>query len=472
MDLETRDSLKDGLLLCYICQSPAISDPVSMTCKSQHVFCFTCIFDYYSRCSNQGNLCCPNCRHGNGSFLVMSRLKRVCNLVLEGEEDETSSSNSGSSERTIQTSDEYYTFLPDLARRFPRRFRHSAESCVITTSQMLLFINNYNLLKLLRERSDNALPMWRDAAGDVIATRPESLRFRRSVRRSSSFNPRTLGVSFGDEPTVIIHGFEDTRSEGVQEGEEVEEEIEDEEVGNQEQNTQENQEEQQQQETEEISDEEVVAEALNFLRVVGEIGEIDLTEFASTPSPSSTPPPRRSERVRQQQIMSPPPQRSTSRYSLRPRHSNLRVLRRWIDEGMSICHLVVTLPVQLDDYIPRFRVSYSRSSAVTFLSSHLTSVRYGLILAVNMSGESASDSAIPICETNQYRSASYTTNGTLETRIDDASDVTNLFSLLTLRFSQHTLTRASIYSMICQIRMCYQRGQLPSILSRELDAIY
>lgn len=215
-------------LECGVCYLDASKDPVSMTCRAQHIYCFSCMFQYFKcKVGNMDTISCPHCRHGNGCLIVHGKMASVMsplgyfNMVKPSSSDTMEPKDNESVNKVIPNSNEYFMSLPDLSRRFPRTFRLSENSCVITTEQMLYFVNNHTILKALREydgMSGEPEPevTWRNLKNQIIPTRlcsplvgvediddpdiPERPRRRRSIYRSSrtggtNIRPRAYATS-------------------------------------------------------------------------------------------------------------------------------------------------------------------------------------------------------------------------------------------------------------------------------------
>ena len=149
---EAMDTIKSDVLMCSICLESVTDDPICMTCKAQHTFYFQCMFDYYfNRRGNIDCISCPTCRHGNGSFIVMKRLRSVMNVLTsagEGSSHGSRASNDGAEHEDDSpvVSDCYYEAVPLMQKRFP-------DSCVVTNKQVAIFANNAALIRTLLERT-------------------------------------------------------------------------------------------------------------------------------------------------------------------------------------------------------------------------------------------------------------------------------------------------------------------------------
>lgn len=128
-------------LTCAVCQCQT-SDPVQLLCKSQHLFCFACVYRIFkSRPIDQ--ICCPMCRGGDGAFVFCSHLSRVSAPFLVPDAD-------GTAEPQTPVSSDYYRLLPHLKRQFGSRFLDDNTS-LVRPDQMALFSHNYETLCRLDE---------------------------------------------------------------------------------------------------------------------------------------------------------------------------------------------------------------------------------------------------------------------------------------------------------------------------------
>lgn len=148
---------------CGICME-TLCDPVQMTCEGQHLFCFDCMFHYF-KVRPLDEINCPNCRHGNGSVILVNKMVQA---LLEKNDIRLSGSRVG-----LVTSQVYNRLKPYLARRFPVKMMHSAGSCVILSEQFALFARNYETLLDVESRLP-CLPQsrkWHDEYGRLINAR-------------------------------------------------------------------------------------------------------------------------------------------------------------------------------------------------------------------------------------------------------------------------------------------------------------
>ncbi len=190
--------VRDETLLCNTCLGSAKADPVTMTCKKQHVFCFSCVFEYYKlRQIDVDILSCPTCREGNGSFIVQHMVRELGKELETLVDEETANQNAGC---TDKKSDDFYMAVPDMKRRFPKMFEKDP-GCIILVEQFAIYVNNFDVLAMLRDPSTNFTeePVWYNELGNEV-TRPRrgtaSARRRGNAERamSSSFR-RTRPVS-------------------------------------------------------------------------------------------------------------------------------------------------------------------------------------------------------------------------------------------------------------------------------------
>lgn len=176
------------LLECGICFSSAAADPVTMTCRAQHVFCFDCMFQYYRQnACTLNSLCCPSCRHEKGSLIVMKRIRDLS-------EAQQTTQESAKQEMQFMTgvqTKEYYDALPLLQTRFKNQFKNATNSSIIKVHQMSVFVQNYESLKRLRE-----MPNVTKAAFDAVEWvsaegRPMSKHQNGRSRANSTYLPRS-----------------------------------------------------------------------------------------------------------------------------------------------------------------------------------------------------------------------------------------------------------------------------------------
>jgi hypothetical protein len=417
----------------------------------------------------------------------MSRMKRVCDLTLsdyprENKEEEQT--------EPVPTSQEYFLALPDLKRRFPGKFRHAMESCVVTTQQMMLFIKNHELLKRLRNRNHDYLPMWRDYHGNLIPSRSDQPRRR---RRNSPLPVHQVTASMqtidesGNQSEMRVVNLPRIHSDSLTRLiQSLEEQIDQEHIEEEEQDAiviqnQSNEEEEylppseEEDEEEEEEDEDEVEEneednetgsvlsvTMDLIRtILNEGGNADQQQLQQQQEGR-----RASARIRErQQIQTPPsPRRRQVPYSLRPRNSNTGRMRRWTQNGDSVCHLVMTLPRSERERMPRFRVSWSRASALTFITNYITSIRYALVFIVRLSNEAIThivDRAVPILQT---------TGLPPHLELVNIPDNSNVVEFLLNQFSSETSVRLAIHTMISEINDAYRMGEIGDIISREIPS--
>lgn len=165
------------LLHCSICMETSCKDIVTMTCKGQHVYCFSCVFNFIKDSRDGeghrkriGEFSCPTCRQGNGSLVVQSRLEKVVNSLKKHNEEEQQQDGVVEETTQVPTLSEYYSSLDFLGARFPRKFRRGKDSCIITVTQLALFVHNYELLKQLISDETIVVRVWRNYDGKVIVS--------------------------------------------------------------------------------------------------------------------------------------------------------------------------------------------------------------------------------------------------------------------------------------------------------------
>lgn len=170
---DTNNEWLQSAFTCGICTN-VVHEPVQMTCSGEHIFCFDCIFKYY-QARSVDEINCPNCRRGNGSVVVVSKLgtllQRYLTLnPLPVEEEDVS--DDGEVVRRIGFAD-YKRLLPLLIRRFPKKSSTAEGSCVILNDQFALFARNYQTLCDIT----NDIPppstgrVWVDEYGDRLTRR-------------------------------------------------------------------------------------------------------------------------------------------------------------------------------------------------------------------------------------------------------------------------------------------------------------
>lgn len=463
------------LMMCAVCYENAATDPVSMTCKAQHVFCFECIFNYFrSRAISLGSLSCPSCRHGNGSFLVMKRLKDLYHA---------SQSGGTAAMSDAVNSSQYYDSLEILKNRFPRRFRYATDSCVVSAAQMSVFVQNYTVLQELLGAGDLTVDMieeksWRGPDGRLLPRRM-STRMPRPRRGAPVGVPtRNIPVApslFTDGTTRML--FDNTRPrpstgimEGIllgltdddfevrrnpprrarpttfDEGTQVSDDDENEQVGADDQ-TNDN--------TDADEDTPFLNAALRFLSSISVDQAVETANggLAGLGSMGA----------------------QVSPYNLRPRNlttrqNNSELIRCWV--GIySIAHIAVLVRGGQSN----FRVSLSLSSARTFINNHLdgASNTKAFIVAVALGNETITVGSLPHNRVVPLLKARPVTNvemGSTRLELVPVENDVSIMDFFSSEFDQGEVRQmAHIWSMIAEINNAYSRGHLQTILCREMQ---
>lgn len=134
----------ESAFTCGIC-SNTVTSPVRMTCEGEHLFCFGCIFDYYEA-RPASEIVCPNCRHGNGSIVICSKLNKLLHAYHNALPEIDKFVLPDTNEEGVVTIADYRRLFPGLIRRFPVAMEDSAGSSVIVSVQMGLFVRNFDTL--------------------------------------------------------------------------------------------------------------------------------------------------------------------------------------------------------------------------------------------------------------------------------------------------------------------------------------
>ena len=502
---ELTSNIRESLFLCYICQESAEHDPVSMTCKAQHVFCFKCIFDFYKNHSENVSLCCPTCRHGNGSFLVMSRLKQFGRTVLKEtdhlrrvlrseskhqrhSEDESSSvggatptsrNTFGSEEPHVHSSD-FYVAIPDLQRKFPFKFKQSTQSCLITTRQMLLFVHNRELLALLLAHdatNSGPLPPWRDANGNRIGrgfvtfppvsfevdelrtrrNRPERLqrhhgfvantyhRVMHTRHRSRGIVPFALDSLLDRESELESEESEESDSDNDSMPSLIDPDTLD---GRQRQEEEQEQDQASTNVSDNTGNEETILadEVLTLMRMIRTASIYEDDQHVTVSAPQTEPP------------VVPRPLLS---------RSNRAIQRRWTAQGFEKCHLVMTFQRRGQDvHLPKFRITRSLSLAMSNLVNCLSDITYGLITVIRLVHDqnqtsAEGDNILPLYRTmGQFPAARLS-------RVDDTSTVRQV---LDTDLESDSLGAVALSSIEHQIQSHFRYGTLDLLFLLEIDA--
>lgn len=172
---------EENIPSCGICLLSLV-DPVSMTCKGQHMYCFSCIFGYYkSKSSVLNRVCCPECRLGNGAIILHTVYGEMLKVWGNNTKDEVNRIEGS------VVSSEYFKALPDLKRQFPLVFGDANDNCIITPEQMCLFVNNYELLNKLQLGAEEETEgmNWKNKFGGDMKDRDQNRSIDRFLVASS-----------------------------------------------------------------------------------------------------------------------------------------------------------------------------------------------------------------------------------------------------------------------------------------------
>ena len=462
---ESAASVMDDMMLCAVCYEVAASDPVSMTCKAQHVFCFECIFSYFkSRAVSLESLSCPSCRHGNGSFLVMKRLKDLYKTARPRAVEENTM------ESAQPHSSQYFDSLIVLKNRFPRRFRHATDSCVVSASQMSLFVQNYDVLRELLGAGDLTVDMieaksWRGPDGRLLPRRTTRgpTRPRRAASRYNRANTGQMfiDIPFGDQGFMqttaatdfmgTLIGTLNTDDVGIRRNpprrarpsvfDDDTDEVREEDDNNEE-----------------------VGEDTPFVNAVARfLASIGAGADTQEEPPTAPPPEDRGPRLP---------------YNLRPRttgnpnlvHSNEAVMQTWYTGLSTIVHIAILITGNRPD----FRVSFSLSSARTFINTRIEGERsiskaFVVAMAVGRPSDEIRNCVVPILCTRTTIDVENDNQERLE--LIPVDDSVGIFDFLNNEFgSTDTSMSDLVWAIISEVNRTYISGALDRILCREILA--
>jgi hypothetical protein len=155
----------EELLKCQVCFDDASGDPVIMTCRHQHLSCFSCVFrQFQARARSRTPVRCPTCRHNSGGFIIATRLRRMA-TAMQGASQPPQSTQPDPG----PSSEQYFACMDAMAGRFPRTFRHARSSCIVSPHQMSVFVNNYpGLCECVLGRGTLNDMLWRDANNRLL----------------------------------------------------------------------------------------------------------------------------------------------------------------------------------------------------------------------------------------------------------------------------------------------------------------
>lgn len=118
---------------CSICQENVV-EPVRLTCRASHSFCFGCILDYIENNKELKN--CPSCR-GGGKYI----------LLPDKDSSEENSQGSTSNEVTFKSLKNFHNSLPIL-----QKIKNiESNSCLISDDILYLYISNKDQIELINE---------------------------------------------------------------------------------------------------------------------------------------------------------------------------------------------------------------------------------------------------------------------------------------------------------------------------------
>ena len=210
MESQTLHTIKDIIDTCAMCRTFSV-DLVQLTCKEGHLYCFGCMFQY-CKARPLAEICCPQCRQGDGTVIVQRRLSRVAKKIKEysvtnedgGENDDEIKEDENDPLEKL-TTDNYYEMLPSLHKRFPGSFRDALGSCVIEIEQLALFVHNHGTLVAInspRITSDHSTErVWCDKFGKRIPRLRRHPSHRMNGNNNNNNNNNHTNNSNADLPT-------------------------------------------------------------------------------------------------------------------------------------------------------------------------------------------------------------------------------------------------------------------------------
>lgn len=504
---------------CAICHDTAASDPVAMECKAQHVYCFGCVFQYFK--SMRGNpVSCPQCRQGNGTFVIMSRLKKVMDLCcpVNSQGDRRLSSEEF---QDVPTSLEYFNSIEYLSEMFPQRFRESGGVSIVNPMQMRYFVQNFDSLKRLLSGEttiEDPNIAWRSYNGNLLpfnlAVHASNSRRARETERWNVL-AQQLGYRHPPRITSAIDGspvvaFGITEDEVEGEGFRIDfsprpspsndEDDDDEEEGEERQENDENRDPRANENTGN-SFVDMVGQFANRMQFINsrlnrlnslasqaasqarvdrsEEEEIDrLMEEAlreiprelrrSLDASSPQPPPLRTHRP----VFG---LRSAGRPMAAPMARQLQdfnaseTMRNWVANRYNICHVAVTFPFVTVGRRrpPHFRVSLSRSSAISHLVSNASTLYFGVVIAMALSRTPPSRD-----DFSRYIPISYfSRTGPNEVRrVDESVDLLSFLRAYDEDINGDSLM-VTIWSILAEVEEAFRQGVLSHMVSREYGLV-
>lgn len=143
---------------CNICHETSI-DPTQYTCKGEHIFCFSCICEYFRhrfsiRPRPPAVVPCPTCRQGNGRVCIISRMSGLGSSLLaaraKAEKDRFPLPPDENRPFITHTS-ELFAFIPYLTKALRGVFTDKdEETSLFTGYQLAYFANNLDNLRRMR----------------------------------------------------------------------------------------------------------------------------------------------------------------------------------------------------------------------------------------------------------------------------------------------------------------------------------
>lgn len=515
------------LMECAICHETASRDPVSMGCNAQHVYCFGCVFQYF-KSMNGAPVSCPQCRGGDGTFVVMSRLKKLMDACHPpgGNGDQRLYDGEFTD---IPTSGDYFVSAQYLREMFPQRFSGAEETCIVTPMQMRYFVQNFNTLRRLlaaQTTIEDPSLVWRSYNGNLL---PFNLVMQLGSNSSRSSNSNVPEPRRWPLPRVartngtVVFDITDDEIEGEgfridfsprpspnrndeREEEEGSDDDDDDDDNDNDENTapdhlrnmvntlMERMRSMNSQlsrmnalaagddENEETDGEidRLAAEAIREIRSMREevergrppttqtspirepLREIRQTRRPASRSSYALPPPRPGSLLHS--IFSSPPQ---SRHIQDFNASD--IMRSWVANRYNVCHVAITFPFVTVGRrrSPHFRVSLSRSSAISHLVSHASALYFGVVIAMALSRTPPSRDDftryIPVCYFSRV--------GAGEVRqVDQHTDLLTFLRRHDEEIGDDPLM-VTVWSILAEIEEAFRQGVLSHMVSREYGLV-
>jgi hypothetical protein len=111
----------------------------------QHMFHFNCLFNFFKN-TKYNKLRCPNCRQGDGSFVLQTRVETYFQKLYELENNGMTRNDSvydWSEKGIVVTPKDYIKVLPLLNKKHPEVYCESSNEALVLRKQMAIFVNNY-----------------------------------------------------------------------------------------------------------------------------------------------------------------------------------------------------------------------------------------------------------------------------------------------------------------------------------------